>query len=748
MKYLEDSRLTQLTTDLTGAILNTRGSGLSSSAAPPPQSSLGLGGRGGGGNAGRGRGGGGSNGNGMNKGGRGSSHKKHNNKQQQQLQISGENTKKASSSSTKVNKKNNSTINSSSSSSSTNTPPNYYAYNPVGYSTYNNNGTTSSTPSSCRVIYGRVEAYTTKRAGSDKKTAFEVGERYAHEMERLNEAVEALKRRHALEHGMQKEEEEEQEEEEGGGTPDNSKEKSEGNNNNKKERRRARSRSLDGVTFDSSSTSPRRLVYDKSTTTSTMMMIDREEEGSSSFSANNNPPLSPLDEHVQASNKELKRNLPLTSILKEPSSNKRCRATSFDVSTGPSSSSSPIINRRSYHHSSESSSSLLAGNTWGISSNTALTSAVGHPIIHPDEEDVNTHPLIPQPNLYQSTLLGHHPEHQKQEGGPTMVPRRLMTDLILTLNASFPDYDFGDAQTSDFVTLSTTEAIRRINDKLSEFAATTDAGQNYLPRMWNAMDEILFCGLKDCEVYSYSPSSSTGGDDPLEFLTCSMTNENNKGGGSGNGGNGGGVTSDVRSGGVNGGSGGQNHQAPMFMFSPSGGGRIISKDVREASSPNQVPSPVTESPPPHVTLWSMNYFFVSKNKKRIVLVASVETMRTPQGDAEGQDGSDGYYDDEYGMENNVVFDEARRDEARRDNDVVIQMQQEEMVMAEEKDKVVAELAEFSSPSMAEDGESVSVMVEYTDYYDDEEHGGVDMDDDVDREASDFDTGTLSKGLEG
>ena len=80
----------------------------------------------------------------------------------------------------------------------------------MGYSTYNNNGTTSSTPSSCRVIYGRVEAYTTKRAGSDKKTAFEVGERYAHEMERLNEAVEALKRRHALEHGNQQKEEEEE----------------------------------------------------------------------------------------------------------------------------------------------------------------------------------------------------------------------------------------------------------------------------------------------------------------------------------------------------------------------------------------------------------------------------------------------------------------------------------------------------------------------------------------------------------
>ena len=48
-------------------------------------------------------------------------------------------------------------------------------------------------------MHGRVEAYTTKRAGSDKKTAFAVGERYAHEMVRLNEAVEALKRRHASE---------------------------------------------------------------------------------------------------------------------------------------------------------------------------------------------------------------------------------------------------------------------------------------------------------------------------------------------------------------------------------------------------------------------------------------------------------------------------------------------------------------------------------------------------------------------
>jgi hypothetical protein len=131
-------------------------------------------------------------------------------------------------------------------------------------------------------------------------------------------------------------------------------------------------------------------------------------------------------------------------------------------------------------------------------------------------------------------------------------------------------------------------------------------------------------------------------------------------------------------------------------------------------------TPTTESSPPHVTLWSMNYFFVSRNKKRIVLVACVETMRTPQGDDE--DVSDGY-DDEYG-ENDVVFDEARRD---------VQLQEEEKANGYPS---INEKADFSSPSA--DGESVSVMVEeYTDF------DGVDEDGDIEQDQSEFDTGTMS-----
>jgi len=619
MKYLEDSRLTQLTTDLTGATLNTRGSGTGPTPIGLVRSTNTK----------------------NNSRGKGSKNK----------QQSGSN-KQASSKRSSNNKKD--------SGAST---PNYYAYNPVGYSSYNNNGKTTSTPSSCRVIYGRVEAYTTKRAGSDKQLAFEVGERYAHEMERLNEAVEALKRRHAEQHQLRVKEMGEE-------NNDDALQESGGVVRSKKSERRARSRSLDGVTFDTTASSS--LVYDKSTTTSEMMESNES-----------TAPLSPLDEDKETITSHAKRTLPLEGILKEPTSNKRCRATSFDISTGPS-----AISSRPYHRN-ESSSSLLADSTWGSSSSSTR-------IHHPNDEDYNTRPIIPQPSLYQSSLEGD--GDKKKKTGPTMVPRRLMTDLILTLNASFPDYDFGDAQTSDFCTLSTDEAMRRVNEKLGEFAATTDEGRDFLPRFWNALDDVLFHGLKDCEVYSYAPAS--GGDDPLEFLTTSMANETQVS-------NAASVQMAVA-----------NQDQPVVMFSPSGGGRIISGerlssdgiDMSMLDVPRQI-SPAMDSSP-HVTLWSMNYFFVSKNKKRIVLVACVETMRTPQGDAD-EDGSDGY-DDEY--ENNLVFDEARREKAAK---------------VEEDHLTSDDRVDFSSPS----------DVPYSQDTEDE-HEIIDVDEDV-CEDQDFDTGTMS-----
>ncbi|KAL9187374.1 hypothetical protein ACHAXT_001477 [Thalassiosira profunda] len=594
MKYLEDTRLTQLTSDLSGAFLNTRGSGNGSRSA-----SL---------NFGRGR-----------NGGRGRGKRQH-------AKSGGGRGKRSQAS----------------------TMPPYFAYNPEGYGTSGSSG-------SCRVIFGRVEAYTTKRAGSDKKTAFEVGERYAEEMQRLNAAVEEMKRRHR-ERGSGNSADCEATTGDGGEAGKEAKEKN----------RRPRSRSVDGVTF-STVASPT-MVYDKSENTAAMADQAR---------------LSDIDEKKESIPSHPKRDLPVEGILK-PSSNKRCRATSFDVSTGPS-----TVARR-YHHS-ESSSSLLAEQTWGDSY------AMGHTLSDgfSANEDRNTRPLIPQPSLYQSTLQS---SGGKSAGGPTMVPRRLVTDLILTLNASFPDYDFSSASTADFCTLSISEAMRRINEKLGEFAATTDEGRDFLPRFWNSLDDLLF-GLKDCEVYSYAPKG-TGEDDPLEFLTMSMaTNESER-------------ASESGSDGIVG--------QKDVVFDPQDG-RIVSANMlagRDDSLGLILPNRISaaSSDPPHVTIWNMNYFFVSRNKKRIVLLACVQTMRTPQGD-EDDEGSDDY---EY-AENEVVFEEARRgvrESQRGDGGVSSPMPGGGKV-------------ELSSPGVGEETASVVVEeIDFDDCYD------IDVDEDADPDQGD------------
>ena len=91
--------------------------------------------------------------------------------------------------------------------------------------------------------------------------------------------------------------------------------------------------------------------------------------------------------------------------------------------------------------------------------------------------------------------------------------RRLMTDLILTLNASFPDYDFGNIRPSHFVRMSAKSAMNEANGRLSELASRR--GDNFLREMWNAIDNSI-C-LSETEVFSYVPPAID--EDPLGFLT-------------------------------------------------------------------------------------------------------------------------------------------------------------------------------------------------------------------------------------
>mmetsp|Transcript_6402 Transcript_6402/g.8105 ORF Transcript_6402/g.8105 Transcript_6402/m.8105 type:complete len:394 (+) Transcript_6402:318-1499(+) len=135
--------------------------------------------------------------------------------------------------------------------------------------------------------------------------------------------------------------------------------------------------------------------------------------------------------------------------------------------------------------------------------------------------------------------------------------QRLMTNLILTLNSSFPDYDFSNIRPSHFARLpSSSVAVNRTNEKLSELAASSQQGTNFLPQLWNSIDDAI--GLNDSEVYSYVPPHRDDDDDPLGFLTQTLD---------------GGADSDTI-----------------------------------------------------VPLWTLNFFFVNKSMKRIVLFTCVQTM--------------------------------------------------------------------------------------------------------------------------
>lgn len=81
-------------------------------------------------------------------------------------------------------------------------------------------------------------------------------------------------------------------------------------------------------------------------------------------------------------------------------------------------------------------------------------------------------------------------------------PRKLMTDLMLTLNLSFPDYDFSSLKADDFIRLSSPfHAIDNINQHLSELA--TDKRPGFLSEMWKTIDNVIF--LQDCIAFSYVP---------------------------------------------------------------------------------------------------------------------------------------------------------------------------------------------------------------------------------------------------
>ena len=79
--------------------------------------------------------------------------------------------------------------------------------------------------------------------------------------------------------------------------------------------------------------------------------------------------------------------------------------------------------------------------------------------------------------------------------------RKLLIDLISTLNASFPDHDFSALRPEEFCRERNADLVARATNRHLAEIATQQAG--VLEELWAAIDDAA--GLRDCEVFSYVP---------------------------------------------------------------------------------------------------------------------------------------------------------------------------------------------------------------------------------------------------
>ncbi|GBG32329.1 Repressor of RNA polymerase III transcription MAF1-like [Hondaea fermentalgiana] len=88
--------------------------------------------------------------------------------------------------------------------------------------------------------------------------------------------------------------------------------------------------------------------------------------------------------------------------------------------------------------------------------------------------------------------------------------RRLLTYLICTMNATFPDYDFSALKPDQFRAENLGRVVNLVNSHLSEFV--DKQSPRFLEEVWSAVDaEIL---LRGAEVYTYVPNME---DDPFSL---------------------------------------------------------------------------------------------------------------------------------------------------------------------------------------------------------------------------------------
>lgn len=78
---------------------------------------------------------------------------------------------------------------------------------------------------------------------------------------------------------------------------------------------------------------------------------------------------------------------------------------------------------------------------------------------------------------------------------------KTMVNLMSTMNATFPDYDFCNTHFDQFEKQCLSTARNVINNTLAEMVELHHHSEHFLNQLWHALD-IVICP-KDCEMYSY-----------------------------------------------------------------------------------------------------------------------------------------------------------------------------------------------------------------------------------------------------
>eukprot|EP00511_Aplanochytrium_stocchinoi_P005510 CAMPEP_0204823248 /NCGR_PEP_ID=MMETSP1346-20131115/1325_1 /ASSEMBLY_ACC=CAM_ASM_000771 /TAXON_ID=215587 /ORGANISM="Aplanochytrium stocchinoi, Strain GSBS06" /LENGTH=243 /DNA_ID=CAMNT_0051949815 /DNA_START=1083 /DNA_END=1814 /DNA_ORIENTATION=+ len=79
--------------------------------------------------------------------------------------------------------------------------------------------------------------------------------------------------------------------------------------------------------------------------------------------------------------------------------------------------------------------------------------------------------------------------------------RRLLINLICTMNASFPDYDFSTLKPEQFLKENLGMVVNSVNTRFAEIVETINKG--FLKQLWSVIDQVI--GLNNCQVFSYIP---------------------------------------------------------------------------------------------------------------------------------------------------------------------------------------------------------------------------------------------------